>query len=191
MTCKTHITADEIRKLVDYDPATGVLTWKPRTPDMFCAKKHTAEHMCNTWNARYAGKSAGGLSKSDGYIYLAFKVLGESGRFLAHRIAWLIVNGRWPDRHLDHIDRNKTNNRISNLRECDEAQNGWNVGKNVKNTTGYKNVMRHSQSPNLFYVLLSFRGKPHYGGIFDSAEKAHFAAEQLRARLHGEFARDD
>ncbi|MDD0156969.1 HNH endonuclease signature motif containing protein, partial [Shigella flexneri] len=68
------------------------------------------------------GKVAGTIS----YGYNAINIDGV--RYFAHRLAWLYVYGEWPKQEIDHIDRNRRNNAISNLRDVSRVVNALNVG---------------------------------------------------------------
>jgi len=106
---------------------------------------------------------------------------------LAHRLAWFYVNGTWPDRAIDHIDANKLNNRISNLRLASVKQNSANrkIGKN--NTSGFKGIQsrpngrwRASYETDRKWVSLGTYGSK------EEASAAYLASLELR---FGEFAR--
>src|SRR5690554_5526005 len=109
MAAKSGITADYIRSRLDYDPETGVFTWR--------AKPIVTRHD-KMQNTRYAGKQAG---KPDSHGYL--QIMLDRQLILAHRLAWLHHYGEWPEGELDHINRNPLDNRISNLRPASRSQN--------------------------------------------------------------------
>lgn len=105
--------------LLNYDPETGVLRWKQRDPRSF-----TRESRGKSWNARYAGK-------------LAFTAVAEQGyavgtilckRTTAHRVIWKMVYGYDPVM-IDHINGDRRDNRLVNLREVTNAQNSKNSGR--------------------------------------------------------------
>lgn len=99
------ITAERLREVLDYNPETGIFVWRFR-PNV---------------SAR-AGKIAGCVS-INGYI----KVNSGSKTYFAHRLAWLYVHGVWPKEYIDHINGDKADNRIDNLREATPAQNCQNL----------------------------------------------------------------
>src|SRR5262249_14466090 len=99
------LTATRVRELLDYDPDSGWLTW--RTPR----------------NGTRIGARAGSL-KSDGYRRI--KIDGTN--YAEHRVIWLLVTGRWPDRDIDHIDGRRDDNRIAFLRDCSKSENVRNRG---------------------------------------------------------------
>lgn len=75
--------------------------------------------------------SLGSLDK-DGYLIIKIK----KRQYKAHRIAWLLHYGRFPTKEIDHINRNRSDNRISNLREVDRCENNRNSSKKVNPKTG-------------------------------------------------------
>ena len=87
------------------------------------------------------GCVAGHLRK-DGYVQI--KVLHKL--YPAHRLIWFLVHGEWPKNEVDHIDGNKSNNRIENLRDVTKSQNQQNRLKTKQNSSGYKGVFFHAKS---------------------------------------------
>ena len=119
------ITQKELKELLHYDPGTGVFVWKNII----------------TANQKKNGDVAGGYDDK-GYI----KIRINYKHYLAHRLAWLYVYGEWPSKHLDHINRNPSDNRISNLREATHLENNKNASKRKDNTSGYKGVNWHARN---------------------------------------------
>lgn len=115
------ITADELRRLLNYDPKTGVFTNR-------------------TFRGLRAleGAEAGNIT-SNGYIDVTIR----KRKYKAHRLAWLYVYGEWPENNIDHINRIKTDNRISNLRDVTQAENGRNKSTHKNNTSGVTGVDYH------------------------------------------------
>jgi hypothetical protein len=83
-----------------------------------------------------------GRINDDGYLEIQ---VGKK-RFLAHRLAWFWVYGQWPDHPLDHINRVKTDNRISNLRYITASQQNQNTDLHPNNTSGYRGVFLDRRS---------------------------------------------
>lgn len=107
------LTRQRVLELFDYNPETGDLLWRPRQLTEFPAEKHGL-----TWNTAHAGKVAG-YRHHLGYTCIRF-----DGRFyLAHRIIWMFVHGHWPN-VIDHINRDRTDNRLSNLRNVSYSSSG-------------------------------------------------------------------
>jgi hypothetical protein len=178
------ITADAIRDLFEYDPATGLLIWKPRTPSMFRGTaKRTPDHACANWNSRYAGKIAGSPNVY-GHIRIAInKVL-----FQAHRIAFAIMNGRWPDELIDHKDSTRSNNSYYNIREATSSQNMANQRIRSDNISGFKGVSFDNRRRK--WVAQIRKDKKHiFLGYFDSAESASIIYQEAAISLFGEFSR--
>jgi len=118
-----------LRDCLDYCPESGVLTWKSRPSTHF--KK---EYACKAWNTKFATKVAG-YKAEDGYIEIA--ILKRT--YKAHRIAWAIYHGDFADMFIDHINGNKSDNSINNLRVVNKRENGVNSrihGNNKSGTSG-------------------------------------------------------
>lgn len=158
-------TADAtIEDLLSYDPETGQFTWKV---DQGKAK---------------TGSLAGALNPR-GYVSIGW---GKK-HYSAHRLAWYFVYGRWPRQHIDHINGNPRDNRISNLREATPAQNSANRIRNRnKSESAWKGV--HKSSKNRWRAQIQVRGSVHYLGSFDSELAAAAAYEAAALIHHGEFA---
>lgn len=181
---REKLTADEARRLLDYDPDTGVLTWKARTPDMFHSRgKWSTEALCKSWNSRYSGKQAGTTYESN------YRNISINYRFYkAHRLAYLIMTGSWPDQYIDHCDNSVCTNQWGNLRAATPSQNAWNSRKRVDNSSGFKGVY-FNKLARKWHAQITVRGVRVYLGLFNTPEEAH-DAYVASAKLHfGEFAR--
>ena len=98
---------------------------------------------------------------------------------MAHRLAWLYVHGAWPEKQLDHINRDKDDNRINNLREVDNKQNQENVGLWSHNTSGYRGVSVRRNGT--FQADIKLDGKTVCLGVFKTVEDAAIA--RMKAEL--------
>lgn len=129
------ITPEFLRELLDYDPETGVLTWKLRTPKMFRGAKYSPERDCAIWNTKNAGKPA--FSRMNESGYLAGKISKSSLK--AHRVIWMMVHGEAANQ-IDHINGDRADNRLANLRNVDHFENHKNMRMRADNTTGVSGV---------------------------------------------------
>lgn len=107
--------------ILDYDPETGALFWKRREARHFSPKARACD--IAGWNTRHAGREAARILNSKGYV----EVCIHNRRVCAHQVCFALYHGRWPSQSIDHIDGNRTNNRISNLREVSLQENARNM----------------------------------------------------------------
>ena len=90
---------------------------------------------------------------------------------MAHRLAWFITYGKWPDLQIDHIDGDRTNNRIDNLRDVDCKTNVWNRNKvRIDSTSGLIGAMPNG---NKWIARICRHGVAKYLGNYDTATQAH------------------
>lgn len=160
------------------DFEAGTLKWKERPIHHFTDDGHR-----KMWNARYAGNDAGYF---DARGYRRVKLFRK--RHYAHRIIFEMDRGPIPEGlQVDHIDQNKSNNRLDNLRLATNAENQHNRRRNSANRSGVKGVS-WSSARQKYYAHLVVNGKSvlhHSFSSLDEAAKAHAEA----CRLHqGEFA---
>jgi len=138
-------TPDELRQLLRYEPETGKLFWRYCSVYLFEPSKfHSAKRVCQMWNAKYAGKQA--ITASD-RRYLIGKVRGRMLK--AHRIAWAIFYGNWPEGQIDHINGNTVDNRIQNLRDVSSCENSRNRSRK---TLSRYSARRRKQDAECFGV---------------------------------------
>lgn len=124
------ITADYAKECLEYHPVSGKLYWKNRPREHF-----QADHRWKTFVNNCAGKEAGN-NKSTGYISIQI----DGRRYMAHRLAWLIAHGRWPESDIDHINGVRTDNRLINLRKASRTDNAKNRAVRNDNTSGMTGV---------------------------------------------------
>lgn len=170
MTVKDLPTPATLRKLLSYDPDTGLMTWKHRSPEMF-----TDERYCGRWNTKHAGKPAFATVTRDGYR--CGRIFGRA--YLTHRVAYAIHHGKWPDKQIDHISGVKTDNRIVNLRDVSPTENLRNAAMPSNNTSGVCGVYWHKCSGK-WRGMIRAHGKLCHLGLFekfDDAVAARAAAE--------------
>lgn len=126
---REDITPEILRELLEYNPETGELFWKERDVKWFKSQRD-----CNTWNTRYSGNKISNSSRG----YVKFGIFSIT--FLAHRCGYAIYHGKWPNDQLDHINGITTDNRIENLRDVSNEENGRNRTKPSTNTSGHIGV---------------------------------------------------
>ena len=184
MASKPLPSPEDIRQLMSYDPETGKLFWKERGAEWFTAnRRHTADIQAGSWNKKYAGKEAFTPINSAGYH--TGTVLGKM--LMAHRIAWAIVHGRWPEHFLDHINRVRTDNRLANLREATNAENLRNRSVARNNESGTKGVRMDKRSKR-WQARIKIGGTSISLGAFASRDEAAAAYTAAAKKYHGEFA---
>ena len=170
-----------LRAVLDYDPETGLFTWKPRALSEFTdTPRLTASTRQAMWNGRYAGQPA--LTARDSYGYLKGTV--DSVEIKAHRAAWAIHYGELPG-ELDHIDRDPGNNRIKNLRPACRQENVRN-SVHSQGVIPFRGVQRHKDGR--FTAKIRFDGKQKHLGSFKAGEAAAAAYDIAAREAHGDFA---
>lgn len=160
-----ELTQEVLHQILRYDPETGLFT------RLF------------TMGAGLAGQTAGALDKDRGYIVI--RIFGRN--YLAHRLVWLYVHGRWPTTKVDHRNRIRHDNRLNNLREATDTQNAQNTSLNSRNTSGHKGVSWNKQKGKWRAVIVVTKKQRHLGHFadLDDAVACRLAAE---AQVFGEFA---
>lgn len=161
------LNAEALRSVLNYDPVTGIFIWN----------RSRAE------NAR-SGQIAGTMN-GQGYL----RILVFKRQYQAHRLAWLHHYGKWPDGVIDHIDGNKANNAIANLRDCSRTQNQQNMRMQKHNRSGFKGVSRSSSKKNPWKATIGIAGKCKHLGNFPTAEAAHEAYVAAAHTHFGGYAR--
>lgn len=163
------LTLDRVKSLLRYDAETGIFYWITRRS-----------------GARADGIA--GTPMSAGYLSIGI----DRHRILAHRLAWFVHYGRWPEGVIDHIDKDRTNNRIANLREATRSQNAFYAPKPKNNTSGFKGVVRNrSARKNARWIAqITINQKTVYLGSFDTPEEAHAAYAEKSKMMNGEFHHD-
>jgi hypothetical protein len=151
------ITADRLKELVNYDADTGLFTWK------------TTRRGCKV------GNRVGCVAKN-GYIVIRL----DDALYLAHRLAWLYVYGSWPKEQIDHINRTRGDNRLSNLREVSNAENAQNK-RTKANKSGFAGVRRENSK---WLAEIKVKYKLIRIGLFASPEEAHQAYINAKRKYH-------
>lgn len=163
---KPLIPIERLREAIKYDPLTGDWTWLKPNP------------MALRVNP---GDKAKTTSDSMGHLQISI----DGRLYLVHRLAWYYMTGEWPKRDVDHKNRDKKNNRWSNLRKATRQKNTFNSSVRKNNKSGFKGV---HQIPNGRYsARITISGKTIYLGYFQTIDAAHEAYVEAARKLHGEF----
>lgn len=170
--------ADLLNKLLSYDPGSGALIWKNRTPDMFKAGFHSAETSCMRWNTKHAGKPVRNKTNSG---YVRVRIYERS--FVGHRIAWKMMTGEDPLHEIDHINGVRDDNRWCNLRPVTHAENMRNTARRKETVTGFTGV-HYSHRDNLYEAVINHDGARHRLGWFKDLSRA-VAARKAAEKAFG------
>jgi len=108
--------------------------------------------------------------------------------YMAHRLIWLYIYGTFPKHHIDHINCNKLDNRLENLREATTAQNRCNCGIRSNNKSGFKGVSQ-AKGRKTWRAQITIDRQTLDLGTFKTRELASEAYQSAVAEYHGEFAR--
>lgn len=158
------INRDRLRHLLDYDPETGRWTW-----------------LVSLSNRALAGRVAGS-KRNDGY----WRIRLDGRVYLAHRLAWFYMTGRWPANEIDHANGNRLDNRWANLRLATHARNMANAKRRKDSTTGFKGVSRNRGQ---YWAQIGGKGDRRTIGPFASPVAAHTAYLAAAREKYGDFAR--
>lgn len=139
---KTILTHKRLKELLHYDPMTGLFTWKERLS-----------------NRVKAGDVAGTIKS--GYVFIGI----DTNIYRAHRLVWLYVRGKFPPNEIDHINHDKSDNRVNNLSLATHKENGRNQSLNKTNTSGVMGVNWH-KSRNRWRARIMVNQSEIYLGRF-------------------------
>lgn len=153
---------DLLRRTVSFDSAAGVFTWLPRPASSFASAG-----AYRSWTAKFAGKPA--FSHPDVNGYRVGRVHGV--RYKAHRMAWLLVHGHWPTDCIDHINGDRSDNRIANLRDVPKAVNARNAKRRVNCTSGATGV-HWNRARQKWRAIIHYDKRCIHLGLFDTIEEA-------------------
>lgn len=159
-------------EFLNYEPQTGSLTWRRRAREQF-----RSDRACNAWNARFAGKTAGSVHQN-GYREL----LIAGSRYQAHRVIWFMSFGCWPIGDIDHINGDKSDNRLSNLRNVSHAENGRNRAMSAHNTSGANGVSKGGKRGK-WQARITVGGATRSLGYFDDFADAVAARKAAERQL--------
>lgn len=158
------LTQKYLKECLDYNPETGVFTWKERPLSHFSERKRWL-----AWLSNFSGKTAGG-KHCMGYWTICI----NNKPYLAHRLAWLYVFGSMPKDQIDHINWDRLDNRIANLREVSNQENHKNKPAQKNNTSGVVGVC-WDKSREKWCARIKVSGKTVNLGRFDKKSQAIIA----------------
>lgn len=160
---KVPLTKDFLDKMLRYDSETGLFTWLIGGG---CAK---------------TGSIAGSTC---GYGYTVISI--KKRVYKAHRLAWLTTYGVFPSDEIDHINGDKKDNRLANLREVDGAANRQNAAMSRCNTSGFSGAVLNKKTGR-YMAQIKVGNKSRYLGTFDTPQEAHEAYIAAKKQLHPGF----
>ena len=156
---------ETLRNLLSYDPETGKLFWKARGYGRF--------------DTRFAGREA--FTAVDPRGYISGRVFNKT--YTGHRVAWAVHYGAWPSGQIDHINHNRADNRLNNLRDVSIWENRVNATLQKNNKSGVAGVYWYARCGR-WQAYIKVRGKRHHLGYF--AEKFDAILTRLLAeKKHG------
>lgn len=163
---KRKITQDRLKQVLSYNEMTGHFVWTDPTG-----------------NRVVKGSAAGCVSRSTGYL-----IIGVDGkRWAAATLAWIYVTGRMPNGVIDHISRDRLDNRFCNLRDATTAQNAANSSVHRDSQFGLKGIEAHPQTGK-WRARICVNGRRMSLGLHETPEMAHAAYLAAAAKSFGEYA---
>ena len=158
------LTQQRCHELFRYDPETGNLVWR------------------TTKSAKAIAGSVAGSINAKGHVNLQV----DRKMYAAHQVVYLMHHGYIPD-EIDHCNRDKTDNRIENLRPATSSQNKGNIGLLRNNQSGYRGVSQNSRSGK-WHAQIKICGRQTYLGRYATPEQAALRYNEAARQYFGEFA---
>lgn len=166
---------DYLKSVLDYNKETGKFTWKKR--DLIFFKSVRA---ANSFNSKYSGKRAGNKNISG---YRTIRLHGDN--YYEHRLAWMYVYGKFPKNEIDHINSNRSDNSIKNLRLATRAENSQNQQKAPSHNKYTKLIgVSFNKRAGLFIAQIKINRKNNHLGYFSDPIKAHQAYIEAKRKIH-------
>lgn len=159
---QSDLTAEQLRELLDYDPSTGRFSWlRPAS-------------------SRLKPGDAAGYINTKGYA----KIRVGYAKYSAHRLAWLYAYGSWPDGEIDHINGNRSDNRLENLRDASHAENTRNRHRRI-----FRDLPRgvKKSSGSRYRATIVVDGIERHLGVFPNVATAAAAYADASIKFHGDF----
>lgn len=167
------VEAALIKRTLSYDPKTGSFTRLPRPLEDF------PDERTWHWYHTYCLSQPVGFINREGY----FQIKIDQRSYRMHRIAWLLHFGNWPAGQIDHINGNRADNRIINLRLVDHVGNGKNRKRSVNNKSGVTGVRQRAPGGSWLAQIKANRRTINLGA-FPTREEA-IRARKDAERRHG------
>lgn len=161
-TSKEDLTQQQIAKVLKYDPTTGTLIW--------ISNLHSKRAIPNS--------RAGSLVSTTGYRSIT--LFGRS--YLEHHLIWFITYGVWPQGQIDHINQQRDDNRIINLREVTKSENARNRSRNPHSKLGEHGVW-YNKRTNKYVAEITLNGKKVYQKSFDDIDEAINTRKEVSIQL--------
>ncbi len=158
-----NLTYNEINSILNYNPGTGIFRWKI------------------TKGRAFKGNVAGSIN-GVGYIIIGI----DKVYYQAHRLAYLLMTGKWPKGKLDHKDGNRLNNKWDNIRLATDQQNCSNASLRKDNKSGYKGVSRNGSK---WRARIRIRRKEIFLGNFSTPEMAAQTYNKAAIKYFGDYAK--
>lgn len=168
-----------IRDRLDYAPETGTLTWREPKREWFATL-----NAFTSWRTRWGGKESGKIRR-DGYRAVRLTVDGNGMSFLAHRVAWFITYGEWPRGQIDHMNGDRADNRLCNLRAVSQHENLLNMKCPADSKTGVPGVT-WSKHAKRWLVRVNIDKRTKNLGYYLNFEEA-VAARRSAEQKHGYY----
>jgi len=166
---------DVLRQLLRYEPDTGKLFWRERPLSFF-----KSEREWKRWNGRYSGRPAFRVNPQG---YVSGMIFRQMHR--AHRLVWAMCYNEWPSADIDHINGDRSDNRLCNLRVVSRRENALNQCRRKNNKSGQTGVSQCGNGKWRAYI--SRGGKPVHLGVYDTIDQAREARKRAEV-LYGYHA---
>ena len=159
---KLTLPIETLHELLRCDPIAGLLFWRERAESYFSSGGYR-----KAWNTKYAGNEA--FTYKDVYGYKTGAINNKLYR--AHRVIWAMETGDWPKDQIDHIDHNRSNNAVVNLRQATNTENSRNASIGRNNTSGVCGVF-YDKSIEKWRSEIGVDGKNIRLGLFKDMGRA-------------------
>jgi hypothetical protein len=153
------LTQKRLREVVRYDRREGLFYWKVSV-------------------GKVKRGAVAGHTDSNGYT----KISIDGVKYFAHRLAWFYCYKEWPKSNIDHIDRCRSNNRLSNLRDVDQSLNGLNGSLRRNNRSGYTGVSYDARRSK-WVAYINRNGRKKHLGAFEIPQAAACARASILRRI--------